>query len=606
MLKKLRSFGYTNRDVALFEIRIFKYLTSSKERRRQEAENVSWREYLNVDDFSEPFRRFLDDAPLSLLAMKSMDIDARTNMNVGIQLFLDQLTDGSRADLTLNGPTSEALFYPWMDYLRRQGVRFFRGTLKDFTIDANGQLKPVFEVRYDCQQISEASAEDLRRMEQGTHHRSGQKKRVFRFAPEGEYSKPTPAQEPVWPAGCGGDFSPNSEYYVLAIPLEQIWKLMRDNDGKGTEAVKWEGDFQLLNLWRKEVEKKAEARHCSWNIDGLVPRNEKQEIVGPFRDMTGIQFYFHQGVRVGGKGHIYYVEAPWGLSSISQPQYWRNRRRPATGGYISNLSVDVCNLTEPGTNGKTAIFCTADEFAKESWKQIHQAQTYPFPIVSPAFYHLDRNLDWDPDKGHHTNTTPFLINLPGDWVRRPGVDPYPPDETEREAFQKKTGQPWIRYNVSHKNWILCGPHMKTFTRLTTMEAANESARHAVNRLLYHFAQSHYLMGEFCDVWDIEECEPLDVLPLKKLDERLVTRKNPLPHFVDILQLESLANLAEPIDHFDRLKELMKVAQDTARADTLMGQWSPGVGWLNAMDPSSIVEKLEAKMREYIDIVAGKK
>jgi hypothetical protein len=75
--------------------------------------------------------------------------------------------------------------------------------------------------------------------------------------------------------------------------------------------------------------------------------------------------------------------------------------------------------------------------------------------------------------------------------------------------------------------------MQTFTRLTTMEAANESARHAVNAIL----EATPFTGTRCQVWDPEKNEPADLQFLVDLDHRLLALK--LPHLVKILDLVSV-------------------------------------------------------------------
>ena len=99
--------------------------------------------------------------------------------------------------------------------------------------------------------------------------------------------------------------------------------------------------------------------------------------------------------------------------------------------------------------------------------------------------------------------------------------------------------------------------MATFTRMTTMEAANESARHAVNAILRAIAavapnqnpplfncQGH-LMGDPCDIWDPEENELEDLEYFKQLDEEL--HQKGLPHFFDILGLRNLIEHIPPGD-----------------------------------------------------------
>ena len=69
--------------------------------------------------------------------------------------------------------------------------------------------------------------------------------------------------------------------------------------------------------------------------------------------------------------------------------------------------------------------------------------------------------------------------------------------------------------------------------ITTMEAANESGRHAVNGIL----NEDDFHGSRCQIWDPEENEPPDLTLLKDLDRKLVELG--LPHFVDILELREV-------------------------------------------------------------------
>ena len=53
---------------------------------------------------------------------------------------------------------------------------------------------------------------------------------------------------------------------------------------------------------------------------------------------------------------------------------------------------------------------------------------------------------------------------------------------ERDVWQARHGG----YQVHHNSLVFAGTWTKTFTRMTTMEAACESARHAVNAILDHY------------------------------------------------------------------------------------------------------------------------
>jgi hypothetical protein len=95
------------------------------------------------------------------------------------------------------------------------------------------------------------------------------------------------------------------------------------------------------------------------------------------------------------------------------------------------------------------------------------------------------------------------------------------------------------------NIVFAGTYMKTFTRLTTMESANESARHAVNAIL----DDAGIACDRCEIWDIEDFEFDDLAWFKELDRSLMERKR--PHFMDTLRWKELPEYLNPnlFSHF---------------------------------------------------------
>ena len=120
----------TLEDIRRFNLKIFKYLTSSSARREKEYEAISWWDFFDGDRLSPGFQEALDSWPQALVAMTAWEGDARTQGDVAVQLLLDQLADVRYTDGTLNGPTSEAWFAPWRQYLQMQGVAFVHGELQ--------------------------------------------------------------------------------------------------------------------------------------------------------------------------------------------------------------------------------------------------------------------------------------------------------------------------------------------------------------------------------------------------------------------------------------------------------------------------------------------
>ena len=127
------------------------------------------------------------------------------------------------------------------------------------------------------------------------------------------------------------------------------------------------------------------------------------------------------------------------------------------------------------------------------------------------------------------NKAPFLVNRTSEFADRPG----------------RLGDDGKGYEFCLNGWMLAGTYMKTHTRITTMEAANESGRHAVNGLLDRLG----FTGDRCQIWNPEDYEVGDLELLKKLDEKLFDRNK--PHFIDILGWETLPDQLLP-SSFDGL------------------------------------------------------
>jgi hypothetical protein len=169
------------------------------------------------------------------------------------------------------------------------------------------------------------------------------------------------------------------------------------------------------------------------------------------------------------------------------------------------------------------------------------------------------------------NGNPYIINVPGQWRYRPGLlDGIIWYASENDSLMRR--------------WIPAGTFMATHTRLTTMEAANESGRHAVNAILHKilvppkkgepplFNRQGKLIGDFCKIWDPEQYELPDLDLLKELDEALLHKG--LPHLLDILKvidfLEALPEDARLTDAAGQIGRLLERQLALAAAVPLIG------------------------------------
>jgi hypothetical protein len=282
------------------------------------------------------------------------------------------------------------------------------------------------------------------------------------------------------------------DYYVVAVSANEAQKIVRDE-------------------FRKKVAGDPFKRCDCARIAKLELGDATLEQPGGHVDhMSGIQFYFRSEVAFVA-GHTVYPDSKWGLSSIAQPQFW-STRRGWWDGYRGLLSVDIGNWHTKGSKGKTAWSCTPDEIAEEVWAQIMATSIDP-DVEPPLFYHLDDNIVLDPETRRPVeNKTPMLINAKGTFRNRPGH--YAGDH--------------FAYHLHNKQLVFAGTYLQTYTRLTCMEAANESARHAVSAIL----RDAKFQGDEPRFWNPESNEFPDLEWLVELDGKLHAQG--LPHVFDVL------------------------------------------------------------------------
>lgn len=548
---QLAELEFTVGDVQTFVARLLRYLVTSPLRRAKELENISAYDFFVGRDsatgpprysYTPKFHELLLEMPKVLAAFDSRWGDARTNLTTYLQLQLQMDRRDNKADGVLNGPTTEAWFDHWYRHLLTLGVRFVRGgadRLLPPTVDPSQQahLRPRVQIT----------------LNDGTQ-----------LTPDYTVvAVDAPAAETITAdlrgAGTGGTVAGLDGFTTLAPPPD--------------------GPLQPETTRprpRRDPYAMAEMGRVPWDR---------------FQTLSGIQYYFDTEFQLL-RGHMYYSKTEWALSSINQHGLWENRPRLARDGHVSVLSVDIGDFNTPSRHlldelgrGKAARDCTADEIASEVWRQIVASLTSnvdnaPEELLPwPAWYALDRGLIMEHGPGQGSgrvvrNETPYLVPIIGDWENRPGGEPWNPHNTswtfvptaeswledleQRHVWQARHGG----YQVHHNSVVFAGTWTKTFTRMTSMEAACESARHAVNAILDHYVwvgsggtdrrerttlpwlfpygfldqglSSPIRMptpaGDYCYIFDIENREPPDTRALRILDSAYC--QHSLPHPVD--------------------------------------------------------------------------
>jgi uncharacterized protein with NAD-binding domain and iron-sulfur cluster len=115
-------------DVAFLLDRLLALLTSCDERRTGQWDLQSWWQFVEADQRSPGFQKFLADGlTRTLVAARAREISARTGGLILIQLLFDLARAGARADRVLDAPTSDAWLTPWAGHLRGAGVELRLG-----------------------------------------------------------------------------------------------------------------------------------------------------------------------------------------------------------------------------------------------------------------------------------------------------------------------------------------------------------------------------------------------------------------------------------------------------------------------------------------------
>jgi hypothetical protein len=528
----------TPRDILQFSLRVLRYMLTCPERRSRELENVSWWDYLEgynpttrarMYRYSEAFTHLVQSSGRVLVALDGKWADARTTGNTYAQLLTDVLVPTDRTHATLNGPTSEAWFSHWHTHLRHLGVRFLHGTLEGF--------RQVGSVHGPSQRF-----EPVVKMDSGES------------APQ----------------------MTSDAYYVVAVDVLAAEVL--------TQQLPCIGVPGQLQGYTTRVPA------CPGQ-PGTIERDprEKPGLFGwdRLQTLSGIQYFFDTELNLI-NGYLYLVDAPWGISAICSPIAWQFRPILGQHRYQSLLSVDIGEWKEwkkgcqPST-GKAAWDSTPLELGQETWRQLltslntrkdqHPFLHFHFQPPEPVVVHIDEGLvfdDSDPGKARLIcNNTPFLLPTVGDWQYRPGPEPWNPTPGTRlpPRIEPSPGvwqAPHGGYCVHWGQIVFAGTYNKTFTRLTTMESANESARHAVNAILDHCSQregkpvdegkpvgsteTHPYeelfpttpLGDYCRIWDPEDNELPDLMLLRRQDA--FNFAHHLPHPWDMLGVEVLPSI----------------------------------------------------------------
>ena len=204
--------------------------------------------------------------------------------------------------------------------------------------------------------------------------------------------------------------------------------------------------------------------------------------------MNGLQIYLKND-EVISPGHQIFLDSPWGLTSISQRQFWQDAQGhsdhlpPGQGA----LSIDISSWDLPGVRtNRCAKEIPPLEIFQEVLVQIRNALGNDvLKDENILGFYLDEAVG---TSGSSVNLEPVLVNHVNTFALRPTA------------------------TTSIKNLFLAGDYVQTKTDLACMESANEAARAAVNGILE--ATGH--PGR-CRMFDPIEHEPGWLKPFQDMD-----------------------------------------------------------------------------------------
>jgi uncharacterized protein with NAD-binding domain and iron-sulfur cluster len=179
---------------------------------------------------------------------------------------------------------------------------------------------------------------------------------------------------------------------------------------------------------------------------------------------NGIQLFLTQPAQIVG-GLFGCLNSPWAITGISQAQFWPLNFAATYGDGVAQdvLSVLVANWDAPGVlYGLTAKQCTPEQIIQEVLAQMRNDSPHGNSALPDSIVH-----SWVIDPGitglgtaNPTDADQLFANSVGSWYMRPGT------------------------TTAVRNFFLAGDYVHALNLdLASMEAANESGRHAANAIV---------------------------------------------------------------------------------------------------------------------------
>lgn len=152
---------FTEADNAkMFDV-LWQIMTSCRNRKDNEYEQISWWQFTGADEHSQAYRDlFVIGLTRTLVAARAETISAKTEGNTLLGLMMLMGNPGGRTDQVLNGPTNDAWLYPWRDFLLSKGVTYHHGQKATVIhYDSTGKTISGVTVSDDSGQVREVTGD---------------------------------------------------------------------------------------------------------------------------------------------------------------------------------------------------------------------------------------------------------------------------------------------------------------------------------------------------------------------------------------------------------------------------------------------------------------
>ena len=441
--------GFEEGEIELFVELLWQFMTSSRIRRDEVYERISWWDYFQAEGKSSAYQQYLVGGIVrTLVAAKPRLMSAKTGGDIFLQLIYLMANPHASADRVLNAPTNDAWLWPWLDFLQSKGVNYYHDVDVKF-IHVDTKENP------DTPSITKVTVM--------MDHSDDSKK----------YKKDIEA-----------------DYYVVAVPVERMAHLIdKHNEPQPDGSVKnyfIQGDTAL----------------------GYIPT-----LAQSVNWMNGAQYYMTEDVTLTHGHTMYPDSpwALTAISQIQfWGDYDMSNK--GNGKAKGILSVDISDWFANNTdveNGKPANELTRREILDQTWDQLESRLNGRITKDMITFDYLDRDIIFitsDAADDHQ----PHLMKLMPDGSMKEINDPvtlkYGDSQVKtrnHEPLLVNTVNSWsLRPEAftRYQNMFLASDYVRTFTDLATMEGANEAARRATNAILIKSGSRK----KKAKIWDLHE------------------------------------------------------------------------------------------------------